>query len=137
MYDVSKIISGPKGSFVTMLLKRSPKLGIFLLVVMFFMTTTATSCLDAHAADKAWGSQNQQIGVCSPAASDNHCNPKNSGSSGDHCCLDCNCLCHVPVTAQSIHIEHPISVLSLDISEPFAALPEVFLQMFIPPDILA
>ncbi len=118
-------------------MRRLPKIGAFLLIVIFFVSTTAPLCEDAHACEKICVTQNDQGSICSLTTSAKDVCPDGKDSSGDHCSLHCSCICHVPFVAESLHGEPSIAIVSLAVFEPFTALPEVYLEKFIPPDILA
>ncbi|HEY6837326.1 MAG TPA: hypothetical protein VI389_01150 [Geobacteraceae bacterium] len=112
------------------------KLIASLLVVVTVVATSFCLCTEAHARH-AEGIHGQETGDVTVAAAVDHCPscPESEHTGADHC--DCACSCHLPVTVQPVHIRFSPAITLLIVSEPFNALPEVYLPKFVPPQNLA
>ena len=62
--------------------------------------------------------------------------PVDEHSTPDHCDSSCHCPCHAPLMLQPVEVACSRQITLLLFSEPFKALPEVYLSKFIPPHIL-
>jgi hypothetical protein len=111
------------------------KLTSLCLIVMVLTASGLCSCLDSHATEQAPGSAT--AAYCADDA--DHCPscPAGDHSSADHDAASCFCSCHLPLLTQDIVIRHNPVVSTLVSVETFSALPEVWLDLFIPPQNLA
>jgi hypothetical protein len=63
--------------------------------------------------------------------------PINKTALPDNCNSFCYCSCHAPFTVQSEQLGYSPQIARLAFSEPFKAIPEVYISKFIPPQIFA
>jgi hypothetical protein len=111
------------------------KLTSLCLIVMVLAASGLCTCLDSHATEQAPGSASAVH--CTDDA--DHCPacPAGDHSSADHDAASCFCACHLPLLTQGINIRHNPVVSTLVSVEKITAIPEVWLDLFIPPQNLA
>lgn len=61
------------------------------------------------------------------------CAPQGPHQDSDGCDSCVNCTCHAPLTVQPFQLNYAPIIITLQWSDPFKHLPEVFLPKFIPP----
>lgn len=110
------------------------KLMSLFLVVMIFTASGLCSCLDSNAAQ-----QSAAASVATECGGSAHCPacPGDDTPDSDHCASSCYCSCHLPLTVQTVQIEHSPVITELFFFESFTSIPEVYLPKFIPPQNLA
>jgi hypothetical protein len=64
------------------------------------------------------------------------CTPEQHQES-DGCDSCAHCTCHAPLTVQTFRLTYAPLVLALQVNDPFAHMPEVYLPKFIPPQLQA
>lgn len=108
-----------------------------LLVIMLTMAINGVH-ESAHAMQGYAKSQNDQASLSQVSAQHQcPCAPLGQHKDYDGCDTCINCACHAPLTVQIFKLGHNPIILSLNTSDPFTYLPEVYLSKFIPPQIHA
>lgn len=111
---------------------------ITLLTVMVIFAISFTEfCGESHGFEVSGASHGAE--TCKgPGAVDKggHC-PSDENTLPDHCDSSCNCPCHAPLTWQPVLASCAPHISSLVFSEPFKAIPEVYLSKFVPPQLNA
>ena len=118
----------------------SHKLVSYLLLIVTLTLSTAGFCRDACSdeitIDKSIKSANSAVSFIVAEKAGPLC-PCGQQSDNDNRCDSCRyCCCHAPLISQSVQVEYTPQVISITSSEPFTALPEVYLSKFVPPHIL-
>lgn len=110
----------------------------FCMIIIMFAITVTGFCRGAHAAELSFDAPSEQSASYLNAV-ENQCPscPIDEHSAPDHCDSSCNCPCHAPLTAQPVQVVCSQLITPLVFSEPFKAVPEVYLSKFIPPQNLA
>jgi hypothetical protein len=111
------------------------KLASLFLIVTILAASGLCSCLDSHAAEQ---SSPAPVAARCDAPAD-HCPacPDGDHSGSDQCPSSCYCSCHLPLTMQTVQVQHSPVITELVFFESFIAIPEVYLPKFIPPQNLA
>ena len=111
------------------------------LITVIIMAATAGFWQDVGAEDvvltKAFKTTHAAIPSLTSIKSNPIC-PCNQNPDDDGLCGPCRyCACHAPMISQPVHLACPISLeCIITSSEPFEALPDVYLSIFIPPQII-
>lgn len=108
---------------------------IFSLFMLVMFTISVTGfCPSAHSFEPPSHMDNAQA-QCPSNVSEGHCPccPAEEHPLPGSCDSSCHCSCHAPLTPQRINIASVLQISPLVFSEPFKALPEVFLSKFVPP----
>jgi hypothetical protein len=111
------------------------KLTSLFLICMISAVSAFGLCQETHATEQCWRAD---ASCDAPdAAADDHCPacPDASHSGADHCASSCFCSCHLSMTSTPVHIQHIPVVAEIIAFEAFTVLPEVYIAMFIPPQI--
>ena len=117
------------------------KLISFSLIVVIITVATAGFWQDAGAEDIALAKSLKTTHAAIPSLTSiksSHICPCNQSPDDDDLCGPCRyCACHAPLIAQPVHLACPTSQECIITSlEPFKVLPEVYLSIFIPPQII-
>jgi hypothetical protein len=115
------------------------KLLSVLLIAIILSATTAGLCHEAHAAgDALCRHHSQQSGTASIAAQDGHCpSCPDADHSAGQCESTCYCSCHLPVVSTGIDFSYSIIIIDHLSQQTFSPPQDIFLSLFVPPDIPA
>lgn len=107
------------------------------MVVVLFTISVTGFCRNTHFFELSAASPTQTGSYLTAVEKGCPICPIDEHSVPDHCDSSCYCACHAPLAPQPVEISCSQLVSSLVFAEPFKAIPEVYLSMFIPPQIHA
>jgi hypothetical protein len=108
-----------------------------LLIPMLFLNLSASALFGAAHAAKELGHSSHNISIFN-VVSDDHCPacPNEDHPSNDHSHPSCEHHSSLYFGSQPLHISYNPNITIHTLAEPLNAFPEVYLEKFIPPQIL-
>jgi len=106
------------------------------LIAVILAFSTIDLCRETHTAGLSPESDcSKQNTVAGSATTTNQCpsSPADEHSRDDHDNSGCYCGCHLPLTSSAISASYLPCISILTALEPFKAIPEIYIDLFIPP----
>jgi len=109
------------------------------LIAVILTFSTIDLCRETHTAELSREAACSTQNTVADSTPTNQCpsSPADEHSRDDHDNSGCYCGCHLPLTSSAISASYLPCISILTALEPFKAIPEIYIDLFIPPQNLA